>query len=39
LRNAEEKIDLKDEIAWLKFAEIDWCSDNKGFYYNTNVRP
>jgi prolyl oligopeptidase len=31
--------DLDDEIKWMRFSEISWTRDNKGFYYSRYPEP
>lgn len=26
--------DLPDKLDWLKFTDVSWTTDNKGFFYN-----
>ena len=31
--------DLADELKWMRFSEISWTKDNKGFYYSRYPEP
>lgn len=39
MRDAVTDKDLPDEINWIKFATMDWSSDEKGFFYNRYPTP
>jgi prolyl oligopeptidase len=39
LRNIENGQDLTDEVKWMRFSDISWTKDSKGFYYSRYPEP
>jgi prolyl oligopeptidase len=39
VRDLETGKDLPDEIKWMRFSEISWTRDSKGFYYSRYPEP
>ena len=39
VRSVETGKDLEDEIPWVKFSNISWTHDNKGFFYSRFEAP
>ena len=39
VRDVETGKDLPDEVQWMRFSNISWTNDNKGFYYSRYPEP
>ena len=39
VRDLESGKDLPDEIKWMRFSDISWTKDSKGFYYSRYPEP
>jgi prolyl oligopeptidase len=39
VRNVASHQDLPDEVKWMRFSNISWTSDNKGFFYSRYPEP
>jgi prolyl oligopeptidase len=39
VRDVESGKDLPDEVRWMRFSNIAWTNDNKGFYYSRYPEP
>jgi prolyl oligopeptidase len=39
IRDVDSGKDLADEIRWMRFSDISWTSDNKGFFYSRYPEP
>ena len=39
VRDLESGKDLADEIRWMRFSDISWTKDSKGFYYSRYPEP
>jgi prolyl oligopeptidase len=39
VRDIEKGQDLPDDVKWMKFSDISWTSDSKGFYYSRYPEP
>jgi prolyl oligopeptidase len=39
VRDVESGKDLADEVRWMRFSNIAWTNDNKGFYYSRYPEP
>jgi prolyl oligopeptidase len=39
VREIETGTDLSDEVRWMRFSDISWTNDSKGFYYSRYPEP
>lgn len=39
VREVDSGKDLPDEVHWMRFSDISWTNDNKGFYYSRYPAP
>ena len=39
VRDIEKGQDLTDEVKWMRFSDISWTKDSKGFYYSRYPEP
>src|SRR5688572_17846227 len=39
VRNVSTGVDLGDELSWVRFSEISWTHDSKGFFYSRYPEP
>ncbi len=39
VKTIETKIDLEDQIKWVKFSGVSWTQDHQGFYYSRYDQP
>ena len=39
VRNVATREDLADEVAWVRFSELSWTHDSKGFFYSRYPEP
>jgi prolyl oligopeptidase len=39
VRDIASGMDLRDEVKWMRFSDISWTNDSKGFYYSRYPEP
>jgi prolyl oligopeptidase len=39
VRNVTSREDLTDEVAWVRFSELSWTHDSRGFFYSRYPEP